>query len=212
MKKSQARVAARLKGERTYVPEAPCARGHSVRTVGTGTCIACKNQTEGARVSANRTEYNARKQRERVPNLPKIAAKAKIIRANETTATRAIRLETAKVKQREWRAANPKHVGTTAAKQKYKINNPEKVRANCIYRRISKIHRTPAWLTADDHWMIEQAYDIAAVRTKMFGFVWHVDHVIPLQGRLVSGLHVPLNLQVIPGVENIRKANRFTPA
>jgi hypothetical protein len=123
-----------------------------------------------------------------------------------------MRLEAAKIKQREWRAANPRHAGTTASKRKYKRDNPEKVRADCVYRRLSKIHRTPAWLTMDDFWLIEQAYEIAAARTKMLGFSWHVDHVIPLQGRLVSGLHVPTNLQVIPAVENIRKANRFVLA
>jgi hypothetical protein len=38
---------------------------------------------------------------------------------------------------------------------------------------------------------------------------WHVDHIIPLQGDLVSGLHVPSNLQVMRGVENVRKNKKF---
>jgi hypothetical protein len=57
--------------------------------------------------------------------------------------------------------------------------------------------------------MIEQAYEIAALRTEMFGFSWHVDHVAPLLGKKVSGLHVPQNLRVIPGLENMSKGNRF---
>ena len=56
--------------------------------------------------------------------------------------------------------------------------------------------------------MIRQAYELAQLRTKIFGFPWHVDHVLPLKGRLVSGLHTPINLQVIPGVDNLRKGNR----
>lgn len=92
--------------------------------------------------------------------------------------------------------------------RQWRLDNPDK---NCLKsnrRRVSKLKRTPAWLTPDDHWMMEQAYELAALRTKMFGFVWHVDHILPLQGRLVSGLHVPLNLQVIPGTENLRKNNQ----
>jgi hypothetical protein len=40
---------------------------------------------------------------------------------------------------------------------------------------------------------------------------FHVDHVIPLQGRQVCGLHVPENLEIIPASLNFRKGNRFTP-
>ena len=56
--------------------------------------------------------------------------------------------------------------------------------------------------------IIEEAYELAGKRTELFGFSWHVDHTLPLQGRTVSGLHVPTNLQVIPAVDNIRKGNR----
>jgi hypothetical protein len=78
--------------------------------------------------------------------------------------------------------------------------------------RASQLQRTPKWLTPDDHWMMEEAYDLAARRTalKSGGHAqWHVDHIVPLQGKTVSGLHVPLNLRVIPAAENSRQSNRW---
>jgi hypothetical protein len=95
------------------------------------------------------------------------------------------------------------------ATRKYRQDNPAKVNAWSRKHQLSKRKRTPAWLSPDDHWMIEQAYELAQLRTKIFGFEWQVDHKIPLQGRLVSGLHVPHNLQVIPAKTNRSKSNQY---
>jgi len=46
-------------------------------------------------------------------------------------------------------------------------------------------------------------------KDKMTGEKYHVDHIVPLQGENVSGLHVPWNLQVIPSDLNLRKSNNF---
>ena len=103
--------------------------------------------------------------------------------------------------------------------QEYYKSNPDKdIRvwptgakaiANVVKYRNGKEKRTPKWLNADDIWMMEEAYILAALRTKIFGFAWEVDHTIPLRGKLASGLHVPHNLQVIPKVDNRNKSNRF---
>jgi hypothetical protein len=76
-------------------------------------------------------------------------------------------------------------------------------------RRAIKLQRTPSWVGIEELWLIKEAYALSALRTKQFGFSWHVDHIVPLQGRYVSGLHVIENLQVIPGVDNISKHNRY---
>jgi hypothetical protein len=119
-------------------------------------------------------------------------------------------LFTSRVRVAQWRAANPEKVKAQKhIKQAYKQRNPHKVIAATAKRRAAKKHRTPHWLTNEDHWMIEQIYDLAALRTKVTGVSWHVDHIYPIQGDFVSGLHVPGNLRVVPWFENLSKGNKF---
>ena len=92
--------------------------------------------------------------------------------------------------------------------KKWKKTNAGKVNATNKKRRLRQQNATPHWLTDDDFWMIEQAYELAQLRTKMLGIKFHVDHILPIKGKTVCGLHVPNNLQVIPALENIRKGNR----
>jgi len=91
----------------------------------------------------------------------------------------------------------------------YKKLNPAKANANKAKRKAAKKLRTPIWLTPIDFERIENEYKLAAILTKIWGEPWHVDHIIPLQGKLVSGLHVPSNLQVILGSKNCSKQNRY---
>jgi len=212
MRKSLARAIAMQNGDKFYTPESPCVNGHTKRRTTDGSCVQCKLESDRLRTAQNREAYNARKKQERIHKLPELAIKARISRQSETTEQRAQRLEKARLKQVEWRLNNPNHAGAKAAKKAYKKNNPGKVMADGAKRRAAQLRRTPNWLNDDDYWMIEQAYELSALRTKMFGFAWHVDHVLPLQGKYVSGLHVPTNLQVIPAMENLRKAHKYLPA
>jgi len=76
-------------------------------------------------------------------------------------------------------------------------------------REAAKLKRTPNWLTPEDELYMQCLYSLAAMRSKYSGEPWDVDHILPLQGELVSGLHVPSNLRVIPSSENARKYNSY---
>lgn len=90
-------------------------------------------------------------------------------------------------------------------------NNRGRANANKKAYKVAKIKACPPWVREDEDlmWMMAEAYELAVMRTDMLGFPWHVDHVVPLRGKDVSGLHVPWNLQVIPGKENMSKSNKF---
>jgi 5-methylcytosine-specific restriction endonuclease McrA len=80
-------------------------------------------------------------------------------------------------------------------------NNPDKVAAKNAARRARRINATPSWLTEEDH------HEILKFYTEAQRLNHHVDHIVPLKGKNVSGLHVPWNLQVLPPHENRSKSN-----
>ena len=73
-------------------------------------------------------------------------------------------------------------------------------------RRARKLQATPAWA---DQEAIKAIYAEARRLEDVLGIPMHCDHVVPLQGELVCGLHVETNLQVIPAALNVRKSNKF---
>ena len=87
--------------------------------------------------------------------------------------------------------------------------NPDKKNANNAKRRTAKMSRTPNWLNESHLQQIQMFYSSASKLTKELGIKMTVDHIIPLQGKIVSGLHVPWNLQVITESENSSKGNRI---
>lgn len=72
-------------------------------------------------------------------------------------------------------------------------------------RRAAKMQRTPAWV---DQGALIELYRQAQALTEATGSPHHVDHIVPLRGRTVSGLHVPWNLRVVPASKNLRKYNK----
>jgi hypothetical protein len=88
------------------------------------------------------------------------------------------------------------------------LNRPKRNSAEAK-RHASKLKATPPWLTEQHFAEIKAVYFHARDCQVVTGEGYHVDHIVPLQGKNVCGLHVPWNLQVLPAAVNIRKNNRY---
>jgi len=94
-------------------------------------------------------------------------------------------------------------------KRIYRQANKGKINALVAARKAVIKQRTPKWLSKIDMDRIKNEYQLATLLSKITNESWHVDHIIPLQGENVSGLHTPSNLRAMRGVENISKKNKF---
>ena len=86
--------------------------------------------------------------------------------------------------------------------------NPTINAGNARYRA-KKLKATPPWLTEQHHDLIREVYSHARDCEMVSGEKYHVDHIIPLQGKYICGLHVPWNLQVLPADINLRKSGKL---
>lgn len=103
----------------------------------------------------------------------------------------------------EYREANRETLRTKA--RSYQKANPVKRLARNAKYRATKLQATPKWLNDRDFWLIEQFYEWS----EYLDGPHHVDHIVPLQGEDVCGLHVPWNLQVLTAKENLKKSNKL---
>lgn len=102
----------------------------------------------------------------------------------------------------KWVAANPekrKVISRSYGKRNQKAKN-----GRTAHYRAKKIQATPPWLTEIDLAAIAALYQMCPKG-------YHVDHIVPLRSDDVCGLHVPWNLQLLPGVENMSKGNKILP-
>lgn len=101
---------------------------------------------------------------------------------------------------RKWRKENrERHL---AYRRNYYARNAA-IEIERVRRRMERIKGTP-WLAIADMAEIDGIYLFCRIFP---GF--EVDHVIPLNGKTVSGLHVPWNLQPLPVTTNRKKGNKF---
>ena len=191
----KAREAARQSGAVHYFTGIPCVRGHvSRRWTKRGTCVQCwqeRSEEEKKKAAAYRVKllsdpHEAEKQRQRIRNHYK-------------------RNKESRVKQiQAWRADNMDKVRKCG--RAYFKRHPERCYAKAALYRARKHKAMPPWADPKE---IALVYKKARELTKQTGIKHDVDHIIPLKGRNVCGLHTADNLQAIPSAVNYRKYNTF---
>lgn len=114
--------------------------------------------------------------------------------------------EIGRTKTARYAAAHPDRVA--ANKKKTRAAHPAAHAANEARRNARKVQATPAWA---NHLAMQCWYEFAALKTRLTGARWEVDHIVPLRSKLVCGLHTDYNMQAITRRENTNKGNRFWP-
>lgn len=107
------------------------------------------------------------------------------------------------LKNKEWRTANTKHL------KEYQQENVAQYAFRTSLRRSARINATPAWLNEDERLQIAAMYRQSRSLSISTSTPHQVDHIVPLKGHRVCGLHVPWNLRVITAFENLSKGNRL---
>lgn len=108
--------------------------------------------------------------------------------------------EKQKAKRKIWRESNKGHESAYA--KEWRKKNPHRANAIAAKRRANQLKATPPWFEKEK---VELVYK----KAKEWGMT--VDHVIPLQGKDVCGLHCWANLQLLDGKLNSGKNNRDYP-
>lgn len=159
-------------------------------------CKECRAQAARSRRIENNAHVNSvrKKWRAREVNLR--------MDRGYTAVWRAINKERLAIYAREWKERNREHV------RKYDRANKAYVNSKTNRRRAQKLRATPAWA---NHFFMQEAYRLADMRSRMLGYRWEVDHIVPLRSETVCGLHVHNNLRVVPASENRSKGNRYWP-
>ena len=203
-----------------------CARSVS-RSRATYCSELCRRKAEYRRLKPKIYAYHAahreqirRKQREwvignpdkirasRLRARPKRLLSLKAWKARNPDRVRELKRESAKrcsvtcnARSRKWRAANP--IKARAFRKKWAQNNRGLVTAKTRRRQAAQLQAVPSWLTEHDFMIMESLYKKAAANGL------EGDHIIPLQGKTVCGLHTPDNLQLLSREANRAKSNHL---
>lgn len=87
--------------------------------------------------------------------------------------------------------------------------NKDRYFSDATKRRAVKLKANPGWDKELTDFVVKEATVLVSLRNTITNIKWHVDHIVPLRGKLVCGLHVWNNFAVIPALLNLRKHNNF---
>ena len=191
---------AKQRGLTRYFTGCACKYGHvSERLVSNCRCVDCHNAFGSQWKKANSAACSKTNREWRKENRERVrAVKREYYRAND-----ADRVQQA-IRSRKWLEANRDK--SRASTAEWRKRNLAIAAAAQQRRRSKKLQRTPAWA---DHEKIRQFFVLARELTLTTGVEHEVDHIYPLQGETVSGLHVETNLRVIPKSANRSKGARL---
>ena len=194
------RAEAKLLGLKIYNTGKPCKHGHFADRYTAGAkCVACASIQSVEWRIANPEKHSA--------SMQKWIENNRELHGTRVKRWQAANKDKVRKDAKSWVKANPEKV--KAKHLRHIRKHPDAYTARSVASVAKRAKRVPQWLTLDDRWMMREAYKLAKLRTQLFGFTWEVDHIIPLRGAFVSGLHVPTNLQVIPKSENRNKRNDY---
>lgn len=112
--------------------------------------------------------------------------------------------EKCKAATKKWKTKSGKSYEYT---RRARLKNPGLMHFANAKRHAAKMQRTPSWLNDGHLFEMECVYRYCSA-LRSIGLKYHVDHIVPMQGESVSGLHVPWNFQVLTAAENSSKGNR----
>ncbi len=184
------RAEAKATGATHYFTGEPCKHGHIAPRKTKGACVECL-KVEWEKGNQTRAEYFRQYNQSEAGK----EAKQRYYEANKETVIARAQSRPDKDKRRY--------------KKNHKIANPDMYKEMVSLRRRRFRQATPKWLSVGQRMEIRLKYRLAIELSRVTGIRYAVDHVVPLQGETVCGLHVPWNLEVIPQEENLKKYNRL---
>lgn len=196
-------------GKKRFFTGIPCAKGHVCeRLVKSKGCVEC-NREKGYKFRKNNPNYHA--------EYSKVWDAENADRSKELNSLYYDRTKHDPTIQERRRQVHSKYraaIGPATLLERWQLwsaNNPGKVNSSTAKRRAALLRAIPAWadLAAiksiyDDCWDVNTNAKLAGCTDN---FV--VDHIIPLQGETVCGLHTINNLRIIPAQENASKLNKL---